>query len=299
VGDLEDDEVQRVGGRRRLRPEILLVLGAVIFLAAALIKPWPGPKPKPSASIDAATQTVEPAQIAAQSGAPVMNYGPSPVGWPNVQSWDYGWILAGNGPLPGATNLPSTPAPTPRLPVDWSVLAAAEPHNGWGFGTALVPQTVPKSAMRPVLTPITSWDPTDVAPFSITIDVAPGIDIYALSVTWPSDIKVTGVTFGYVAGPNHPPYLPPPGFQAYTQTAALPAVQIASPSPAAKPATGASSLGSGQYWIPPARDGLPGAPQSIRNAWRTHPWAWPGGIYTVDVATTGGVRHLLLTINPT
>ncbi|MGD0862483.1 MAG: hypothetical protein ABSA21_06935 [Candidatus Limnocylindrales bacterium] len=51
--------MERVGGRRRVRGEIVLLVAGLVFLVAAVVKPWaspPGASPAPSGSALAVVQ---------------------------------------------------------------------------------------------------------------------------------------------------------------------------------------------------------------------------------------------------
>src|SRR5450759_4020016 len=39
----DEEMVQRVGGRRRVRPELVLTIAGSVFIVAALLKPWQTP----------------------------------------------------------------------------------------------------------------------------------------------------------------------------------------------------------------------------------------------------------------
>jgi hypothetical protein len=311
--DYDETEFQRVGGRRRFRSEVLLVIVGSLFLAVTLLKPWSlGPAaPKSSAapigvptSVSTAVQTPGPADLAAQVETPTPRALRSPVGWPDVPQWDYGW------PVPGASQSAQQggagAAADPRWSaVDWTVLSTIDPHDGWGYGAAMMLDVaqLPSGATTP--TPFTSWFAAG-PPRYTTITLGPGLQVFGLAVTWPHDIQVTSVTVGYIGGPDHPANMPPAGFPAYAQVSPLPAAQVASSSPAAagggaaataRQAVGASAtIWSGQFWIPPSADPSSPASTSVPNAWRSQPWPWPDGIYSIAITSTTGTTSYLLTL---
>jgi hypothetical protein len=308
----DETEFQRVGGRRRLRSEVLLVIVGSLFLAVTLLKPWSlGPAtPSSSAaptgvptSASTGVQSPVPADLAAQVPTSAATAWRSPIGWPDVPQWDYGW------PVPGASE-PAQPgagtAADPRWSaVDWTVLSTIDPHDGWGYGTAMMSDVaqLPSGATTP--TPFTSWFAAGTPRYA-TITVGPGLHVFGLAVTWPHDIHVTSVTVGYIGGPDHPANMPPAGFPAYAQVSPLPAAQVASSSRAAggsgaaataRQAIGAgATIWSGQFWIPPSADSSGPALASIPNAWRSQPWPWPDGIYSIAVTSTAGTTSYLLTL---
>ena len=74
-------------------------------------------------------------------------------------------------------------------------------------------------------------------------------NVYAIAVTWPSDLVVSRVTIVYLGGPEHPVYLPPPAFLPDSQVTPLPAVAVASPS--AAPTIDSTAIRSGEFLIAP------------------------------------------------
>jgi hypothetical protein len=221
-----------------------------------------------------------------------------------VPQWDYGW------PVPGASQSAQQggagAAADPRWSaVDWTVLSTIDPHDGWGYGAAMMLDVaqLPSGATTP--TPFTSWFAAG-PPRYTTITLGPGLQVFGLAVTWPHDIQVTSVTVGYIGGPDHPANMPPAGFPAYAQVSPLPAAQVASSSPAAagggaaataRQAVGASAtIWSGQFWIPPSADPSSPASTSVPNAWRSQPWPWPDGIYSIAITSTTGTTSYLLTL---
>jgi hypothetical protein len=290
-----DSGVQRVGGRHRFRSEILLVLIGLLFLTTALLKPWTAGRPvlvsaTPTGNPTAAV-TGEVAVAATTTPTPLQ----SPIGWPDVPQWDYGWPVPDptQSPAPGSS---ATIADPRWAAVDWTVLSTVDPHNGWGYAAAIMPDPaqLPQGATIPP--PRTSWAPAGT-PRLTTINVARGNQIFGLAVTWPRTVHVVSVTVGYIGGPQHPANLPPAGFPAFAQVSPLPASQVAaSPSAAtSRQAVGASGvIGSGQFWIPPSGSSLGAA--SLLDAWRSQPWPWPDGIYNVSITTTTGQTSYLLTL---
>jgi hypothetical protein len=286
----------------------LLVIAGSLFLAVTLLKPWslgPAARSSSAAPTGAATgvQTAVPADLAAQVETPAAIALRSPVGWPDVPQWDYGW------PIPGASEAAqqagAATATDPRWSaVDWTVLSTIDPHDGWGYGTAMMLDVarLPSGATTP--TPFTTWFAAG-PPRYTTITLGPGLQVFGLAVTWPHDIHVTSVTVGYIGGPDHPANMPPAGFPAYAQVSPLPAAQVASSSgtagggatPPARQAIGAgATIWSGQFWIPPSADSSNPASASIPNAWHSKPWPWPDGIYSIAVTSTAGTTSYLLTL---
>jgi hypothetical protein len=307
--DHDETEFQRVGGRRRFRSEVLLVIVGSLFLAVTLLKPWPSSPAALRSSVaptgvPTGVPTPVPADLAVQVETPAPTALRSPVGWPDVPQWDYGW------PVPGASQAAQRggagTAADPRWSaVDWTVLSTIDPHDGWGYGTAMMSDVaqLPSGATTP--TPFTSWFAAG-PPRYTTITLGPGLQVFGLAVTWPHDIHVTSVTVGYIGGPDHPANMPPAGFPAYAQVSPLPAAQVAS-SPAASAggratATAQQAIGvgapiwSGQFWIPPSAGSAGPASASIPNAWHSQPWPWPDGIYSIAITSTAGTTSYLLAL---
>ncbi len=302
-------ETQRLGGRRRFRPEVVLVLAGSVFLVAALLKPWsalPGRGPAAPATGEPTSgltelASVTPAGPVAEARTPAPTAWQSPVGWPDVPQWDYGW------PVPGASSQAGSGiAADPRwTAVDWTVLGSLDPHDSWGYSTAVMPDLAQLPAGATAPSPVTTWVPA-AAPRYTTIDVGPGSQVFGLAVTWPHGIEVKSVTVGYIGGPQHPANMPPAGFPAYAQVSPLPAAQVASspttsgpgaaPSPAPRAVGAAETLGSGQFWIAPSGGSSGPASASITSAWRSQPWPWPNGIYAITITSTVGTANYLLTL---
>lgn len=307
LGGRERDETEfgRVGGRRRVRAELLLIIAGFIFLAAALVKPWSS---APIARGPDASSTAGPtgaaAILVADAPTPEATARKTPIGWPDVPPGDYRWPFSGgNGSTPQPGNFGATPDPR-WVAVDWTVLGTTDPHDGWGYSTATMPDLaqVPASSATP--SPVTAWVAAGSPNYTI-IKVSPGSEIFGLAVTWPHSMKVTAVTVGYMGDLDHPTHLPQTGFPANAQVSPLPAAQVipgslgvgTGRSPglafAAKAAAQAGTLLPGQFWIPPSVTSS-GAVSTVRDAWRSLPWPWPTGTYTVTItSTTGAIRYLL------
>lgn len=309
----DEEKFQRVGGRRRFRPEILLVVAGSLFLAVALLKPWPsGSASRAASATPAGLQTQAIPDTVAEVVTPVPTVLQSPIGWPDVPPWDYGWPVAGSGqPTPIPANAGPGAAQVWRS-VDWTALRTQDPHDGWGYAVA----TMPDPSQLPATTRVSSLSASWVTLGSVRfadVKVASGSQVYALAVTWPHSLSVTGVTVEFIGGPGHPANLPPAGFPAYAEVSPLPAAQVASGAPGDAPASsvpgsqpanpttiqaaGAGSvLSSGQFWIPPSADGSGPAGGSIAEAWRSQPWPWPEGTYAFTIASTTGPTRYLLTL---
>jgi hypothetical protein len=277
----DEDSIQRVGGRRRIRPEIILPVIGALFLVAALTKPWPNPPVGPRSPIAAASPSARPSgQVDDQTSGPQTDV---QIGVPD-----------------GLTQAWST--------VDWSVLGMTDAHGDWGFAAVTMTSLAGGSAGAGVTSPATNWTPVDSARQASTVAVAHGQSVFALALTWPSDLPVNGVTFVYLGGPEHPPYLPPPGFPPFTQVSPLPGDGVApagagfDPDPELVPpakSQGNSApniLHSGTYWIPPSEASSQPTTGSIQSAWRTLPWAWPNGVYRVTIAAAGRTTTIRLNL---
>jgi hypothetical protein len=297
------DEIQRVGGRRRLRPEVVLLVVGAVFLIGALTKPWPSRVPVAS-PIAAASQSAPvgagpSGSLSAEPTGEVAAVAPK-ASYPDIPPYDYRWPFFGSAPSPGASGGPAVPtaAPTPTWSaVDWSVLTTADAHSGWGFAAAVMPGAGPGGAI-----PRMSWIDAGSPPVYASVPLVRGINVYAVAVTWPSSVHVTAVKFVYLGPPRSPPYLPPAGFLPNVQVTPLPALRVASPSirPAAAPTIpawlnpAAGAPVSGEFLIPPT-DRLHNPISSVlRSAWQESPWPWPYGSYLVTVASDSGSTHIIL-----
>jgi hypothetical protein len=293
----EEGLVQRVGGRGRFRPELALVLIAVVFVAGALIKPWPAAGPVVSPSPISAASPLS--SIAAGPLAAIAAVQPG-ASYPNIPPSDYRWPFFGPWSSPSApdTQLGPSAAATPQWSaVDWSILGASDQHAGWGFTAALMPSP----DANPV-SPTTNWFGAGTPPVYAAVPLVQGRYAYAIAVTWPSDVKVTGLKFVYLGPPQSPPYLPPAGFVTNVQVTPLPAQSVASPS--FGPTTGptippwvqgvSGPIKSGAFWIPPSEPSSTGLASSINAAWQENPWPWPYGTYQVTVNSDSGPMNIVL-----
>jgi hypothetical protein len=281
----DEEGLQRVGRRRRVRPELALIAVGLIFLAGALIKPWPSPARTPSASPLPTTPT-------AQDSPDLIALQPSDVqiGIPGdvVQGWSS---------------------------VDWGLLGGTDPHSAWGLAVAVMPSLTDGLIAPEVTSPMSSWVAAGTSPYFATTRLTHGLSPYAIAVTWPGDVKVTSVTFQYLNGPDYPINVRPPGFPEFAQVSPVPADAVATPpasspsivSPSAVPASGSpasempaaagSALESGRFWIPPSDASLSAVSDAPSTAdWQVLPWPWPIGSYWVRVTTTTGTKIILFQI---
>lgn len=303
LGIPDVDDIQHIGGRRRLRPEIAVLVVAALFVVGALAKPWPSQPPAASA-------------LAAASRSPSSSAGPSasagiePTGeiaavppaatYPDIPPSDYRWPFFGSGPSAAVSGSPAaeTVAPLPTWStVDWSILTNADSHSGWGFAAAEMPGTGPNAAI-----PRIRWVDAGSPPVYASVPLVQGLNVYAVAVTWPSSIHVTAVKFVYLGPPQSPPYLPPADFLPNGQVTPMPALRVASPSvdpeasptipPWADPAAGGPR--SGEFLIPPT-DSLHNPISSVlTSVWQDSPWPWPYGTYQITVTSDGGSRNIIL-----
>ena len=274
--DRDDAQPERLSRRRRFRPEVVVVVIATVFIAGALIKPWAGPLLTPSPT---------PSGLAAKAD-PSASY-------PDMPPTDYRFPFFYPSSL-----APSEVLGTPEWSaVDWSVLGATDEHSGWGFTAALMP-----GPSANVAAPTTTWVDAGSPPAYASVPLVRGRYAYAIAVTWPADVNVTGLEFVYLAPPRSPPYAPPAGFSPNTQVTPLPALGISSPSTepraiATAPARSESvstPMASGSFWIPPSEASPTGVASSVDAAWRSNPWPWPYGSYLVTVTSDRGSTHIVL-----
>jgi hypothetical protein len=290
-----DEEIERVGGRRRFKPEVLLIIGAIVFVVGALIKPWPTPLPAPSASPAALV-----AAATAQPSAPER-----PSFYPDIAPWNFrdGGFGPGDTQPPDGT-LPDIVGPLSARwsAVDWAVLRGADSHAAWGFGAAVLPDAASAAESPDAFTATAVWVASDTPPASATLAVQRGHQAFGLALTWPAGVVVTDVRFTYLGGPEHPPYLPPPGFPAFALVSPLPASAVSTPPGVAAESPGSSpgptsarrAPSSGQYWIPPSEASYTAVTGSLPTAWKSFPWPWPNGTYRVTITTrTGSLTTLL------
>jgi hypothetical protein len=302
-GDREDGLAERVSRRRRVRPEVLLVAIATVFLAGALIKPWTAHVPAPSSApiglvspSSIATDTASGLTAAADTADPGASPGAT---YPNIPPTDYTFPYFGSTPFFGSSSsAPSQALATPVWSaVDWSVLGATDPHSGWGFTAALMPSPNANAA-----SPATNWVDAGSPPVYASVPLVRGRYAYAIAVTWPADLNVTGLTFVYLAPPRSPPYVPPADFSPNAQVTPLPADSVTSPSATPAPIAtippwfrnGSEAIPSGSFWIAPSEESPAGSSSSVNAAWQSDPWPWPYGSYLVTVTSDRGKTHIVL-----
>ena len=104
-----DGEVERVGGRRRLRGEVVVLAAGLVFLAAAMLKPWAGPAPAPTAS---PTAPPSPPAVIAAVASPAVTAAPTREDLPEHPSLRLPRAVPvqAHGPTHGAAPCPRQPA---------------------------------------------------------------------------------------------------------------------------------------------------------------------------------------------
>lgn len=286
----QDETIQRVGGRRWLRPEIVLLVVGAVFVIGGLVKPWPNP-----------IRTSAPSPIAVASPAATITDGPSPEANLYVAPYNYRGATAspGSATTPGASPNPTPPWST----VDWGLLRASDTHSTWGFASAVMPNGLvgPDAS-----TPNTSWIDAGTPPKYAAVALLEGRSVYAIAITWPSTVVVTSVTFVYLGPPQSPAYLPPPGFLTDTAVTPIPAGQVAAldaaptETPSIHPSTNGASgiISSGQFWVPPRQASSSNSSKSVPAAWQANPWPWPYGSYQITVRSQSGTQNIIFYMFP-
>lgn len=268
-----------------------MLAAGLVFLAAAMLKPWSGPAPAQTPSPSAAPSP--PVEIAAVP-LPTITAAPTPKAYPDIPPYDY------RGPYPfQPTASPTAPEPlvlahppSSWSAVDWRVLSTTDSHTDWGFATAMMATQADGLAGPGDFSPTTGWVALGSPPVYSAVPLVQGWNVYAIAVTWPSDLVVSRVTIVYLGGPEHPVYLPPPAFLPDSGVTPLPAVSVASASVA--PVIHSSAIRSGEFLIAPTNASSTTAPRSITAAWRSNPWPWPYGAYQVSVTSAYGTRRVVL-----
>jgi hypothetical protein len=271
------DELEKVGGRRLVRGELVAIAVGVVFLATAILKPW--------------TDHAAPIQPAPSKAlAIVVSPSPSPAASSDLTPWRDGELPRSSGdpfPLFGeVTRLWPT--------VDWALIGAPNPHPAWGIATVAMTDLTGHPDATAQAAPTASWvEASPAAP--VVVEVPGGQHVYAFAVTWPDRVAVTGLTFEYDGGPTEPPYVSSGVFPPYQELDPLPADVVAA-RPGQAVITG-STIGSGQYWVPPAEAFTLTYSQSATSIWRRLPWAWPIGVYKIRLETATGPILIVLRID--
>jgi len=239
----------------------------VLFLVAALAKPWPNPavNPRTAATSPSAGNSALSVDQAPSAPSDVQVGVPANL----AQGWSG---------------------------VDWSILQVTDPHLDWGFAAIMMPSLADGFATPGAASPATDWTPTDSGPSLAALPVPSGHSVYGLAVTWPAEVQVTSVTFVYLGGPEHPPYLPPPGFPPFTEVSPLPAQSVAGGSAGDASAGTGNPLASGTFWIPPSTESPSTSAGTVQSAWQLMPWSWPNGTYRVAITSGGQVTTIRLNL---
>ena len=295
-GRTEDGAMQHLGGRRRLRPERLLLIIGAVFVVAVLTKPWPTQpptrlaSPSPSHSQPSLMARVAPSES---------NVAPSATGTLRAGFADLCPAFgnrandapAGQQAMPGATPVWSK--------VDWGTLTATDRHSAWGFATTVGADGVPGTVDS---TPNTNWVGAGAKPVYASVPLVCGQNVYAIAVTWPATVHVSRLSFVYLGEPESPPFLPPSGFVPNAPVKPLPArTVISAPTASNSGASGAAagSARSGDFYIPPVDASSSAASKSTASAWQSHPWSWPYGAYQVTLTSDRGTIHIVLDLQLT
>jgi hypothetical protein len=285
------EETARIGRRGRVRPELFVVALGALFVATALLKPWPNPprsatSPQPTALVavapsGAAESTPRTSLPAPATAAPTVDI------WALIPPYNY---RPGQWPPPSAAAQSgggSQPVSSAWQSVDWGFLSQSDPHTSWGVAALTMPVQPPGG--QPV--PAISWA-KEVAPWSPSAVFVPGgSSVYGIAITWPASLWVSGVTFDYLslAAPR-------------VGVTPVPAAAVATPAPASSPSptprvrktSSSAGLTSGAFWIAPSSDLVSPTPTALSDAWRASPWSWPIGMYRASLATNAGTMIVVL-----
>ena len=275
IGDALDVPAERVGKRRPIRPELVVAVLGLVFVAGAILKPWGGSVPARSAATPGQSQAL-------QTGL---------VGLP---------LLADASGRPGPQDTGgSRYYGTAWQAVDWTAVTIPDGHSGWGVAAASLPLRIGAAGVAPEAKPDVQWIPATSAASHTTLAVARGRRVFAFAITWPSDEVVTSVTVNYTGSMTEPPYVASGGLKAFTDISPLPATAVVPthrpPLPTAAAASG-RPISSGQFWVPPT-DASPLVDAAApAQSWSTLPWPWPMGHYKITIATSAGAITMGLTL---
>ena len=285
-------ELSHIGRRGPFRPEVIALLLGIAFVAAALVKPWPG-SPRaaagsPSAAVAVATASDGVGTPAAPTASPTINV------YALIPPYNY---RLGPYPPPMA-RMTATPTPLPVTAwtgVDWTFLASLDTHDRWGVSALTLPNQAPSDGTP---NPSVSWTP-EIAPWSPSVLAIPGgSSAYALAITWPSGLRVTTVSIDYLGAADSRPTVDMPVVSPASHMTPVSALAVATPSdrsgPTATPAYVDGGLVSGTYWIAPSSDLTSPTPAHVQAAWQSTPWAWPLGMYRATLLSNAGTMLVVL-----
>jgi hypothetical protein len=265
---MEADSMEPVVRRRRVRPEIFVIVG-LVFAAAAIAKPWGGSRPEPA---------VRPSPTAAITGVTSMPPAPSPTE-PSLLAY----YIDPGGAFEQALNDRSGLAG-----VSWQVLLSGDKHTTFGISTvSVVPYSAPQAPVPP--SPTVSWLACPAGGTEVAIRPPLNGHIYALAATWPAGLRVSGVKITYApftvgnlkgGGVEVPPLA--------AEAVVLPYRSGAGVRP---------SIGSGRFWVASwaVRPAISGA--ALVSAWQVGPWPWPPGHYVITLATKGGPVSMAVAVH--
>jgi hypothetical protein len=291
------DEIARIGKRGRLRPELFVVILGAVFVAAALLKPWPNPPRSATPSsptsalalLPSGAESTAPLSLTTPPESPATQPEPSPTVniWALIPPYNYRpgqWPPPTTGPATGGT---AQSAGGAWQSVDWSFLAQQDTHTSWGVAALSVPTAVQNNQPVPSL----DWVP-EVAPWSpSTLYVPGGSSVYGIALTWPDSLRVSSVTFDYLNLANPRVDVTPVPAAAVATPGPDSTAPAPSPTPQQKRPAG---LTSGSFWIAPSSDLVSPTPSSLSAAWRASPWSWPTGMYRATLATNAGTMIVVL-----
>jgi hypothetical protein len=262
-----DDSIQPVV-RRRLRPEILVLILGLVFVAGAVAKPWGGNAPAAPASAVPAT-TVPAAVSTARSSAS---------------------LLPSSGPADLALDA-RAPAPPSWADVSWRVLKTADSHAALGISTVgltVVPYSGPYPPDPP--RPQVSWASSRGGGATTVVTIPAYTNVFAFAATWPRSLAVSGVSVAYTTpdqtatGAPGIPIMP------------VPASEVVLAPPTSSPAP--TALRSGQFWVAPSGYPIDIDPGTLALVWQLGPWSWPAGEYRITLAARGGPVVMNLVLRP-
>jgi hypothetical protein len=263
VGADANEPLEHVGRRHFVRPDLAALMVGAVFIAAALVKPWGNivSVPSPPGSPQISSQPL------------VIDRGSSE---PTLPDYLDGLSRAWTG-------------------VDWRFLSETDTHSGWGISAASMAETTASTPLPIVHIPSVRWTPVSTATPPTIIDVGHGMDVFAIAITWPEDLRVTSVSFEYLGNGYDPPSATSGGFEPYTQLIPLSADAVAAPTE--QPSSG--SPHSGEFWVPPAIKSPVTVDRSLVSAWRLLPWSWPLGEFKVTITSQQQPVTLPIYLRPT
>jgi hypothetical protein len=256
---IEDEPIQRVVRKRRIRPELVVIVFGLVFAAGAVAKPWGTPKPavNPTANPEIGLVATPP-PTASPARTPLISREVDPV---------------------AAALGPRGMGGRDWVEVSWQALSIDDPHAALGvaaIGAAVVPYNGPYLPAPPL--PVVAWQARTDPGTALKFTPPANGRIFALGATWPATVEVSAISISSASRTGTS--------KAGVKIKALPAQNV--DITAMSSAGSRTATRSGEFWVPPSGHAPPLKGMDLAIAWQFGPWSWPAGSYVITLTTKTG-----------